>query len=151
MPGYVKSAVPGVEITAPSRVAYEELRIKTIDTGYAIPGRVVVKDTDDKHVKVCASGDAGVIGFIAPNPTLSVVTDFTTEDVLRIGHGPGAVVMLYYTGAGSPGLACTKGDALYAGVHGSVYKGSTDATKIVAWAEESHTASDGLIMARLAR
>jgi hypothetical protein len=148
---YVTPAEAGAVVTAPDSVIYEELRIKTIDTGYARPGAIVVRDTDDNHCKVATSGDTGLFGFIAKEPTLSTITDFTTEDWVRIGHGQGAVVALPFdhTGAGHAGV--TKGDALYVGLHGKVTKAAgTDITKIIGWAEETKTV-DGLLLTRLAK
>jgi hypothetical protein len=143
---YVTPGTPGVAVT-PAKVIYEELRIKTIDAGYARPGAIVKRDTDDSHVQVAGSGDTGLIGFIAPDPAKDVTTDFSAEDHVRIGHGAGAVVALPFDHtAGS----VTKGDPLYCGLHGKVVKGSTDVTKLVAWAEESKSAS-GLLRARLAK
>jgi len=144
---YVVPAEAGAVVAG--RVEYEELRIKTIDTGYARPGAIVVRDTDDDHVKVGASGDAGIYGFIAKEPTLSVVTDFTTEAWVRVGHGHGAIVALPWDNT----LAVTKGDALYVGAHGKVFKAAgTDITKIVGWAEKSKAISTaGLLLVRLAK
>jgi hypothetical protein len=144
---YVTGSEAGVEITAPNIVQYENLKIKTIDTGYARPGAFVVYDTDHSHVKVASSGDAGLIGFIKKDPRLSSTTDFTTEDDVQIGHGHGAVVVLPFdVTAGT----VTKGVALYVGNHGKVCKGSTDVTKIAGYAEETGSAS-GLLRVRLAK
>lgn len=149
MPGYVVPSGPGVEVTAPSKLIVEELRIKTTDTGYARPGALVVRDTDDNHCKVCTSGDTGILGFILPKAGLDVTTDFTTEDVVSIGHGEGAIVALPWDNT----LAVTKGDALYAGLHGKVFKAAgTDVTKIVGYAEKSKAISTtGLLLVRLAK
>jgi hypothetical protein len=148
MPAYVTGSEAGVEITSPGIVQWEELRIKTIDTGYARPGAFVVYDTDHYHIKVATSGDAGLIGFIRKDPRLSSTTDFTTEDVVQIGHQHGAVVVLPFdvtTGA------VTKGAALYVGLHGKVTKAAgTDVTKIAGYAEETGSAS-GLLRVRLAK
>lgn len=144
---YVVPAEAGAVVSG--HVVYEELLIKTIDTGYARPGAIVVRDTDDNHCKVATSGDAGLFGFIAKEPRLSTVTDFTTEDNVRIGHGAGAVVALPWDNT----LGVTKGDALYVGLHGKVFKAAgTDITKIVGWAEKTKAQSaTGLLLVRLAK
>jgi len=137
---------PGVEVTS-GRVIIEELRIKTIDIGYARPGALVKRDTDDNHVQVAGSGETGIYGFIATDPTHDSDSDYATEDWVRIGHGPGAIVTLPFDHtAGS----VTKGDPLYCGLHGKVVKGSTDITKVVAWAEATKSTS-GLLLVRLAK
>jgi len=148
---YVTPAEAGAVVTAPDSVKYEELRIKTIDTGYARPGAIVVRDTDDDHCKVAASGDAGLFGFIAKEPRLSTVTDFTTEDWVRIGHGHGAIVTLPFDHTAGGHAGVTKGDALYVADHGKVGKAAgTDVTKIVGYAEETKLV-DGLLRVRLAK
>ena len=144
---YVTGAEAGVEITAPNIVQYENLKIKTIDTGYARPGALVVYDTDNGHVKVADSGDAGLIGFIRKDPLLSSMTDFAAEDDVQIGHGPGAVVVLPFDATAG---TVVKGNPLYVGDHGKVCKGSTDVTKIAGYAEETGSAS-GLLRVRLAK
>lgn len=144
---YVTPAEVGAVVT-PTKVIYEELRIKTIDVGYSRPGILVKRDTDDSHVQALGSGEAGCIGFLAKDPKLSVTTDFTAEDWVRVGHGPGAVVALAFDVTVA---SVTKGDALYAGLHGKVVKaGGTDITKIVGWAEASKAAS-GVLLVRLAK
>jgi hypothetical protein len=142
---YITPSQPGVVVDG--RIIIEELRWLTVDATHSIPGRFVVKDTSDGQVKLQASGAAGTIGIALIDPTKAIATGATAGDWARIGHGPGIVVTAYYD-KGS-GNSCTKGDALYVGANGKVYKGSTDPTKIVAYAEESK-AADGIMRIRLA-
>lgn len=144
---YVRGQV-GVVVAGGDKVIWEELRAKTITTGHMIPGRLVKYDTDTSHFQLSGSGDAGVLGFIGRDPRKDASVDLAAEDWARIGHGHGVEVVLYY----DTGAAVTKGDALYAGANGRVYKAAgTDPTKIVAYAEEDHAGTAGLILARLAR
>jgi hypothetical protein len=142
---YVTPSQPGVVVAGNPII--EELRWKTVDATHSIPGRFVVKDTTDSEIKLQSSGGAGTIGIVLIDPTKVIATGATAGDWARVAHGPGVVVSAYYD-KGS-GNSCTKGDALYCGDNGKVYKGSTDATKIVATAEESK-AADGVMNVRLA-
>ena len=142
---YKTPSQPGVVVAG--KPIIEELRWLTVDATHSVPGRFVVKDTTDGQIKLQSSGAAGTIGIVLIDPTKAVATGATAGDWARIGHGPGVVVSAYLDYSGS---AVTKGDALYCGVNGKVFKGSTDVTKIVAYAEESK-AADGVMNVRLAK
>ena len=142
---YIKGKV-GVVVAGTDQMVWEELRAKTITTSHMLPGRLVKYDTDTSHFQLTASGDAGMLGFIGLDPRKSASVDYAAEEWARIGHGPGAVVVLYY----DTGLSVTKGDALYAGNNGRVYKAAgTDPTKVIGYAEENHAGTAGPILVRL--
>jgi hypothetical protein len=143
---YTTPSQPGVVVDG--KIIVEELRWLTVDSTHSVPGRFVVRDTTDGQVKLQSSGGAGTIGIVLIKPNEAAATGATAGDWAKIGHGPGVVVTAYYDKGN--GNSCTKGDALYVATNGKVYKGSTDPTKIVAYAEETVTAS-GVMRVRLAR
>ena len=116
---------------------YEELRLKTVTTNHTIPGRLVVRNTDDNHVVLAGDNAINTVGYIAPVPSHDSDTDFAAEDWLRIGHGPGVVVPL----TAITGQTIVKGDLLTPAANGMVKSaGATpDYAKVVAKAEESVT------------
>jgi hypothetical protein len=114
---------------------FEELHIKTIDTGYARPGRLVKRDTDDNHVQISGAGEAAVIGYIAPTPDHDTKTDYATEAWLRVGHGPGVVVPLML----ATSQTAVKGALLYPAAHGGLKTTATATEAAVAKAEQSVT------------
>ena len=142
---YTTPSQPGVVVDG--KIIVEELRWLTVDATHSIPGRFVTRDTTDGQIKLQSSGGTGTIGIVLIDPTKAVATGATAGDWARIGHGPGVVVTGYYDKGNGNGA--TKGDPLYVAANGKVYKGSTDVTKLVAWAEETVTAS-GVMRIRLA-
>jgi len=137
--GYVAPSTAGAILVGDPQT--EELQIKTIDTGYARVGRLVMLDTDDAHCKVAGAGEARVIGYIQfessngkDSDANGVDSDFTAEDPIRIGHGP-AVVLLYAT----TGQTIVKGDLLYPAAHGALKNSATSTESAVAKAEKSVT------------
>ena len=142
---YPTSGSPGVAIAG--HPLHEELRIKTIDTGYAKPGRLVMKDTDDDHCKVAGAGEVAVIGYLAPVPNHDSATDFAAEDWVRVGHGPGVVVPLVL----AAGQTAVKGAVLYPAAHGALKTAPTATEPAVAKADQSvtTTGSEGAINARM--
>jgi hypothetical protein len=113
----------------------EELRIKTIDTGYARPGRLMMYDTDVNHCKVAGAGETAVLGWLYPKSTHDDDTDFTTEDVVDLAHGPGVVFWGYAT----TGQTIVKGVLLYPAAHGALKTTATGSERAVAQAEKSVT------------
>jgi hypothetical protein len=144
---YVKPALAGVVVDGVPEI--EELRWKTVDTTHSVPGRFVKRDTTDSEIQLQISGGAGTVGIVLINPTKDSSVAAVAGEWGRVAHGPGVVVTARYsaTGASYP----TKGDPLYVGDNGTVYKGSTDVTKIVAWAEETLTAGNVVHLVRLAK
>jgi hypothetical protein len=126
--GVISSIIGKVELT--------ECRIKTIDTGYAIPGRLVMRDTDDQHCKVAGAGEPNVIGFLVPVPLKDADVDFTTEDWVRIGRGNCVVTLTLTTGQ-----TIVEGAPLYPAAHGALKGTATSTEASVAKADESVTTS----------
>jgi len=108
---------PGTSVT-PTLLTFEELRIKTVTAGHTVPGRLVKRDTDDSHVQLAGAGDKGIIGFIGRDPKKDASTDYAAEDWARIGHGPGAVVVLSL----DQSQTILKGDKLVPAANGRVKK-----------------------------
>lgn len=144
---YPTSGTQGLAFDS-TRVMFEELRIKTIDTGYAVPGRLVKRDTDDDHVQIAGAGEAAVLGFIVPTPDHDSDDDYAAQDWVRVGHGPGAVVPLMLT----TGQTATKGALLYPAAHGALKTTPTSTEPAVAKAEQTVTTTtlaEAAINARL--
>jgi hypothetical protein len=144
---YPTSGTQGLPIAGEPIV--EELRIKTIDTGYAVPGRIVMRDTDDNHCKVAGAGEAAPIGVLMPVPKHDSDDDFTTEDWVRVGHGPGVVIPMMLT----TGQTATKGAWLYPAAHGALKTTASSTEAPVAKAETSVTTTtlaEAAIIVRLA-
>ena len=128
---------PGVVAGNPGALQRRRSRIKTIDTGYAKVGRLVMRDTDDNHCKVAGAGEATCWGFIMPPGDNSDLTaDFTTETEIVYGHGPVLTTMYLTTGQ-----TAVKGVDLYPAAHGALKTTATAAERPVAKAEESVTTS----------
>jgi hypothetical protein len=113
--------------------------LKTVDTGHSIPGRLVVRDTDDSHVTIAGNDAVNVIGYIAPTPSHDSTVDFATENELRIEFGSGVIVPLTL----ATGQTIVKGDLLGPAAHGMVKDAGADpdSDKITGQAEESVTTS----------
>lgn len=138
---------PGVVAGNQGALQRRRTRIKTIDTGYAKVGRLVMRDTDDNHCKVAGAGEAACWGFIMPPGDNSDLTlDFATETEIVYGHGPVLVTMYLTTGQ-----TAVKGADLYPGAHGALKTTATGTERVVAKCEESVTTStlvEALVLVR---
>lgn len=116
---------------------YEELRVKTVVASHTLPGRLVIRDTDDGHFTLAGDGALNALGYIEPTPSYDSDTVPVTEDWCRIAHGPGVVVPL----TAITGMTIVKGDKLSAAATGMVKSAGTtpDYNKVVGIAEESVT------------
>jgi hypothetical protein len=116
---------------------YEELRVKTVVATHTIPGRLVIRETDDNHFTLAGDNALNVLGYYAPTPSYDSDTVPVTEDWCRIGHGPGVVVPL----TAITGMTIVKGDKLAPAATGMVKSAGTtpDFNKVVGIAEESVT------------
>jgi predicted Zn-dependent protease len=123
-------------VVSAGKAHYKEARIKTIDTGYAIPGRLVIRDTDDEHVKVAGAGSAVVTGFLIPVPSHDSDTDFVTEAWVRIGRGNCVVTLTLTTGQ-----TAVEGADLYPAAHGALKTTATSTERPIGKADESVTTS----------
>lgn len=113
---------------------YEELKIKTIDTGYARAGRLVIRDTDDDHCKVAGAGSDVILGFLSPRGVENTSADYTTEDWVKVGKGPVVVALTATTGQ-----TIVKGQNLYPAAHGAVKNSATSTERPIGKAAESVT------------
>jgi len=114
---------------------WEDLRMKTIDTGYAKPGRLLMRDTDDDHCKVAGAGEAKVIGYLADLPKHNSDDDFRTEHWIRCASGRNHLVWLMAT----TGQTIVKGALLYPAAHGALKTTPTSTEAAVAKAVQSLT------------
>jgi len=117
---------------------YEELRVKTVVATHTLPGRLVIRDTDDGHFTLAGDNAVNVVGYIEPNPAKDSAVVPTTEDYCRIAHGPGVVVTL----TAITGQTIVKGDALAPAATGMVksYSNTSPDPRLrVAMAESSVT------------
>lgn len=133
---YARSGQGVISSKSLDKVEFKECRIKTIDTGYSIPGRLMMRDTDDQHCKVAGAGEANVTGFLVPTPLKDADVDFTTEDWVRIGRGNCVVTLTLTTGQ-----TIVEGAPLYPAAHGALKGTATSTESSVAKADESVTTS----------
>ena len=100
----------------------EESRLKTVVTGHSIPGRLVVRDTDDNHVTIAGNDAADVQGWIVPSGTHDTDTDYASEECLKIGYTDGTIVPLTLI----TGQTVTKGQVLSPAANGMLKSSASD-------------------------